>query len=433
MQNKFRHVNRTSIAEIDRRNAEVRARRAREARNAELSIATEAAWANKQKANEQYAKDRVPRVVSRICTAYERTMPEIVLREAFTNLVVESLVWDKEAIEENMDGIRYMSHKYIKSIGGLEAVKEAAIKNKSAYLEHMYNVCLEAGKKIAKRKSKAIKEKVNKDNVDEYSKNQIDFSINDSEQKELKRNLSDMDLDEIAGLVKDKVLTVVKDEETSQQKEDEFTQELQDAVNNAKGLKTPIEVNNGDAAKAENSEGGPDNTTSTDNGATSTADTGSADAGSAGGDASATTESFKQYARGRLELQPSFFRSMFARSYGREVRARASMESAANATTTIETEEKTHPGMPGQLNMYDIYLHDGDDDLSYIDFVKNSDETAIAGDERKISNEDILESCMAEAIAMYTIAECANTIKLISPTRREVVNTIHANYKALAK
>ena len=115
---------------------------------------------------EQSAIARVPRVVSRICSAYESTMPEIILREAFTNLVVESLVWDEEAIAENMDGIRYMSHKYIASIGGLKAVKEAAIENKSAYLEHMYNVCLESGKKIAKRKSAETKAKVNKDNVD---------------------------------------------------------------------------------------------------------------------------------------------------------------------------------------------------------------------------------------------------------------------------
>ena len=415
MQTKFRHVNRTSNAEIYRRNEEFRAKRAREAKNAELSVATEAAWTEKLKTREQSAIARVPRVVSRICSAYESTMPEIILREAFTNLVVESLVWDEEAIAENMDGIRYMSHKYIASIGGLKAVKEAAIKNKSAYLEHMYNVCLESGKKIAKRKSAETKAKVNKDNVDEFSKSQIDFSINDGEEKELKRNLADMDLDEIAGLVKDKVLTVVKDEETSQQKEDEFTQELQDAVNDAKGLKTPIEVNNGDAPAG--AEGGAD---------------GGADAGAgAEGGASATAESFKPYVRGRLELQPSFFRSMFARSYGREVRARAVSESAANAATAIETEDKNSTN--NGLNMYDVYLHDGDDDLSYIDFVKNSDETALAGDERKISNEDILENCMAEAIAMYTIAECANTIKLISPTNREMLNAIRSNYKAIAK
>jgi hypothetical protein len=123
---------------------------------------------------------------------------------------------------------------------------------------------------------------------------------------------------------------------------------------------------------------------------------------------------------------------MMSRSYTAAARLKMVKENSGAQLTTLNNNEenndpveKTLRDQPNSLNIYDIYLNDGGEDLSYIDYVKNSDEIAIAGDDASIDNEEVL----AEALGMYTILECASTIKLISPTRMEIKKVIAANYK----
>ena len=401
----FRTVNRMTNGEIAERNRAVRAYKSAVAQNDRLDAVVESSWQTKQDNIERNAKAIVPNVVNRLCKEYREVMPEIVLREYFTRLVTESLIWDPEAVTERQESIRYMAHKYISAIGGLKAVKEAAIKNKSAYLESLYNICMEAGKKIADKKAKKTKASVTADNV----KNQtIDFSVDEEDEKELDKKINNLGVDELSDLVKEKVLQVVKDESDAQKNDDEFIAELKEAVKDAKeGEINPREINNG----GESSDSG----TSTSGGESA--------GGAEGGTAAA--ESFAPYAQGGLHIQRSLFRSMFARSTKSAIRESAENNDALD-NAGKDPLKQTIANAPQVLNIYDIYLTDRNEDLGYIDYVKNSDDEAIAGDEKRIDNDMLL----AEAIGMYTMLECASTIKLISPTINDIKRVVAHNYKA---
>lgn len=423
----FMTNNTTSNADIDRRNKQVRAFKAAKEQAENLSIATEANAIAREKAEQRRNRDMVPIITQKLTKEYYEIMPELILREYFTNLVSKSLIWDAEAISENMAGIRYMSHKYISQVGGLRAVKEAAIDNKSEYLMSVYNVCMEAGKKLAKKKSEKLKKEITPDNA---LGQKIDFTIDTDTDKDINKRIDDLDTDELSDLVKTKVLQVVKDENESQKKDDDFVQDLKASVDTLSGNIDGSTVKgtdlNGDSGNDDNADYGSQDS------ASASAPAASADAsGNTAGEG--TNESFSKFARGgHLDIQRSLFRSMMSRSYTAAARLKMVKEnSGAQLTTLNNNEENDDPveknlrDQPNSLNIYDIYLNDGGEDLSYIDYVKNSDEIAIAGDDASIDNEEVL----AEALGMYTILECASTIKLISPTRMEIKKVIAANYK----
>ena len=471
-----RRVNRTTMGEINRRNAEYRDLKARQAQADELSVTTEAAWSNKLAAKEANFNKTLPIVVRKLTNEAYKVMPEIVLREYFTKLVTESLIWDKEDIEANMEAVRYVCHKYISAIGGLEAVREAAAREKSDYLAHVADVCMEAGKKIAKAKADKLAEvagtkkgkKAHKEpdgdegpnptkasdgdgdevkgakpkakrrkTVDEKDLS-IDFRIPREENNDLDKKIKDLDVDSLSDMVKDKVLTVVKDENDKQAKDDMFIKDLKASINAIEN--DPVSNNptdkaltdaNGDMGDNDNADYGADaeNVTGADTG-----NEGSASAADSGTAANVTAEAFTKYVRGgKINTQHSLFRSMVARSYRWAVQQRAVKETA-NVVATVRNNEETDDdylktalkNQPNNINIYDIYLNDGGDDLSYIDYVKNSDEIALAGDDAGIDNDEIL----SEALLFYTVIECANTIKLIHPSQKEIRNMVAHNEKA---
>lgn len=415
-------VNNTSLVDIKRRNKNYSDYQHDSQLAINLRAVTESAYAEKLKNEELHNQFILPKVVTKLSNQYHKIMPEIILREYFTALVTESLVWDKEAVTENMDSLRYACHKYIASIGGLEAVKEAATKNKSVYLGHVYEVCMEAGKKIAAKKSKKLKKDATADNI---KKQQIDFSIETADKDDINKHINNLDVDGLSELVKNKVLQVVKDENESQKQDDTFIQDLKSTVKALDG-----NVNLDDDASGTPTDATDDNGDTADSDAADYGD--GADAADAG---ESTTESFVRYAQGRrLDVQHSLFRSMFMRSMStatKEHFAALTEGVHANFVATKNNSDKSDPldsnlrDQPSNLNIYDIYLNDGGEDLGYIDFVKNSDEPAIAGDDTEIDSDEVL----AEALAMYTIIECASTIKLITPDKRAIKDVIAINEK----
>ena len=63
-----------------------------------------------------------------------------------------------------------------------------------------------------------------------------------------------------------------------------------------------------------------------------------------------------------------------------------------------------------------VFLNDYQDDMRHVDNLRIANKAAIAGDETRIDSEDVL----AEALTQYTMLETAMTIKLITPTPKEV-------------
>ena len=81
-------------------------------------------------------------------------MPEIVLREYFNKLVIESLYLDDYFVTEQAGTFKAVTHAYIKKLGGMQYLKEQIDSSGSAYLSRLYAACMEAGKKIAEKKIK---------------------------------------------------------------------------------------------------------------------------------------------------------------------------------------------------------------------------------------------------------------------------------------
>lgn len=455
-------------ADIAKRNAEYRKMKENQRRQNYYDATREAAYANKLKFDQRHREEMVPRVIHDLALEARRVYPEIIFRDYFTKLVKESLLWDQDFIDQTSDSIRYISHKYIaEAIGGLDGLKKAAKENHSAYLQKVYDVCMETGKKLAEKKKKELEKKVDANNCD---KAKLDFSIDSDGEDLIDKNMDNLDIPDISEMVKNKVLEVVKDENDAQKKDDEFVSNLKNDIqqNESEGKEITddqvksMTVNNGDA---------PTNATGQDASGVTSSEVGSTE--SVGDDteasedtskddekdaedlkatakdlkedsaktqkgtsddkdlekaaqgkepakpAASAKESLEQYALdGRISIQRSLFRSMMARSFNQTIKENASLDIASDG-------DKTSDARFGSTSVYDIYLQGENEDLSYIDFARNNTPSSV-GDNTKIDRDEIL----AEAIGMYTILECAYSIKLISPTTKELRQTIMRNIKA---
>lgn len=418
-------VRRTTTAEINTRNRINREYEAATAKNERLESLTESSWSKRMESIDKHRKTKLPIIQRRVALEYTKLMPEILFREYFTNLVTESLIWDKEAVAEYADGIRLICHKYIKHIGGLEALKEAAELNDSNYLRKVYKTCMETGKKVGESKGKREAKKIDTTNVDEPR--HLDFSLTEKEDEEVTTAMKNLNLDELSDMVKNKVLTVVKDENESQKKEDDFVADIKDEIDVDEEIneKTPREINNGDVA---DEEGATDEAGADEGGA----ETGESGAASATVSTSATTaESLKNFAVGGIRIQRSLFRSIANRVMADTIRG--VKENAASGVAATNDDDmdgdiaKDLYNTSNNVNVYDIFMHDPNDDLQYIDFARNSSTKPIAGDNKELGTDEVL----AESIGFYTILECANTIKLITPSKRDIVNVISHNSKVL--
>ena len=413
-------VNRTSMAEINRRNKNYRAYKEATQQADDLRKQTEVDWAVKEAADLRQTDRMLAGKIRKFSKVYEEYMPEIVAREYFTRLVSESVLWDDYFVNEQMVAIRTMCHKYIAGIGGLKAFSEAATANKSSYLQTVIEAAKKTGAKIAKKKI----DKLKKTTPAEAKELKIDFSIDKDDQDDINKAIDTLDTAALSDMVKDKVLQVVKDENEQQLKDDAFVSDLKTAVQTLKGDSTGALA---DGATAPTDTTNADGTSATSDGN----DYGADDDDNLAGEG--TVESFtaiKQYARGgKLDLQRSLFASMMARSLT-IANQRIAKESTA-VVSNIASSQNDDPiqrnimNSPSNLNIYDIYLNDGGEELDYIDFIKNSDEVALAGDDAGIDNDEVI----AEAIGFYTALECANTIKLINPDKNSIRHAIKHNLK----
>lgn len=495
-----------SLAEIAERNAAYRKFKENSSRQNYYYTTRESAYADQLK-KEEYSKEQmVPRVISTLTKEAYAKFPELIFREYFTTLVKESLIWDDYAIKEMANGIRYMSHKYIaEAIGGLGGLQKAYEETGSTYLKKVYDTCMEAGKAIAKKKKAKMEETINSSNVDNAK---LDFSMDSEDEELVDKKMSELNIEDISDLVKDKVLQVVKDENESQKKDDEFVSGLKEDIQAAEAEEKipenqPRTVNNGDAPAANPTSGTADteaaggggkkksknddegeeseDDTSTDDTDTedkedkkksskksepkedeskdkkddepkeepksesgkkkdddtddssddkkddskSKKDDGSKTDDKKDDDKKAAKESISTYAlNSRVEVQRSLFRSMVNRSYSRVVRENAAIAVASEEDPTSAHCISSRNEPPGNVNVYDIYLQGENEDLSYIDFVRNSSPIS-HGDNDKIDADEIL----AEAIGMFTLLECAYSIKLISPSIRDLKKAIVWNNK----
>ena len=447
------NLRKPDAADVAKRNREFQRRRQAIAMENYFNDTRETTYAENERKDFQRRANLVPFVVRNLVNEAYKVFPEIIFREYFTKLVTESLrptpdefgkpkgIWDSELVEECGSGIRYMCHSYIRSLGGLQYLKETARSTNSEYLKKVYDACMEAGKKIADKKKVNLEKKTNPANVEEIK---LDLSIDTEDEEMIDKNISSLNVEDISELVKDKVLEVVKDEELSHEKDQAFQTALKEEIKAAKAKQEipeelPRTVNNGDADTSSDS-----GAAAADSGASATKD--SSNGGESGTDEDkkedkdeskeeddkAAKESVQQFGimhkwamNGRMDLQTSLLKSLTMRCYQSAVKEGSAIAAAA-LKNPINSNRTVIP--PAALNIYDAFLTGENEDLNYLDFARNSQKPAIASTSAgNIDSEEILEQAFAEALGLYTAIECAYSIKLISPTESEIKRTIMYN------
>ena len=447
------NLRKPDAADVAKRNREFQRRRQAIAMENYFNDTRETTYAENERKDFQRRANLVPFVVRNLVNEAYKVFPEIIFREYFTKLVTESLrptpdefgkpkgIWDSELVEECGSGIRYMCHSYIRSLGGLQYLKETARSTNSEYLKKVYDACMEAGKKIADKKKVNLEKKTNPANVEETK---LDLSIDTEDEEMIDKNISSLNVEDISELAKDKVLEVVKDEELSHEKDQAFQTALKEEIKAAKAKQEipeelPRTVNNGDADTSSDS-----GAAAADSGASATKD--SSNGGESGTDEDkkedkdeskeeddkAAKESVQQFGimhkwamNGRMDLQTSLLKSLTMRCYQSAVKEGSAIAAAA-LKNPINSNRTVIP--PAALNIYDAFLTGENEDLNYLDFARNSQKPAIASTSAgNIDSEEILEQAFAEALGLYTAIECAYSIKLISPTESEIKRTIMYN------
>lgn len=135
---------------------------------------------------------------------------------------VYAATWIDEPVKESL--MKPMYETFESTLGFVKTVCPNAITTKpTKLLECINGIVTEAAKKAAKR---ITKEAVDDPNSDP---DKINFSLNDTEEDDFDKDLSDLGTDDIEKKVKEKVLTVIQDEKQAGKKKAETMKELDEA------------------------------------------------------------------------------------------------------------------------------------------------------------------------------------------------------------
>ena len=130
--------------------------------------------------------------------------------------------WVDEAVKPQI--IQPMYESFVDTMGFLkETIPSAFTKTPTRLLEALDAAVTETAKKAAKR----ITEETGQD--PNIQPNRIQFNLNQNEEDDFDRSISDLSADEIAKKVKDKVLTVVQDEKKASKDKADTMKEIDDA------------------------------------------------------------------------------------------------------------------------------------------------------------------------------------------------------------
>ncbi len=343
---------------------------------------------HRQNANRIMLEGLKKRVVNELSTY----IPIVVMNEFFSRIVLNALPHDDEYIQECKESIVTVNKIYLHHLGGLKYLKEQAQKTNSSLLKDLVRVVKENTDIILTDKINKLKDAKTEDEIELVLKS----GITSDQAEKIDKDIDSLGPDEIAELVQDKVLTVVKDETKRQAEDAEFKATLQQRVQ---------DYNN---QQNEELNGGVDDVMNSDE------------------DKSGETKEEPQSESlkfAKFLLDPSvlhettLFNAFMKHNYREMIKSVSESNEidVENPRMTPKTPIQVSTS-PLNLNMFDVYLNDYQDDLKHVDNLRIANKKPLAGSETRIDVEDVL----AESLLQYTILESAMTIKLISPTNREV-------------
>lgn len=310
--------------------------------------------------------------------ALAASIPNAILAECFNTVFVKALPHDTDYVDENIKTIKNMGAMYVKKIGGVKALAESANRTNSPFLRALLEFCNEFSQAIIMERVKEI----NEAETEEEIKEMISPQLNDEERNTILVKMDKLGSDELAEMISNKVIDVVRDEQQREKDQAEILDTMEKDMN-----EDPNDV------KVDDRE-----------------DTTADDVAEA---AKHVAESYNPLTRtfnyDKKDTNKSFFFSLM-----QGIATKVLKESTQTESTHVETPQVLLEN-PLNLNIFDVYMQDKNEDLDDLRRMDMTDTGEIA---RTTSlDKDFI---LSEALLQYTMFETAHTMKLVNITLDDI-------------
>lgn len=310
--------------------------------------------------------------------ALAASIPNAILAECFNTVFVKALPHDTDYVDENINTIKNMGAMYVKKIGGVKALAESANRTNSPFLRTLLEFCNEFSQAIIMERVKEI----NEAETEEEIKEMISPQLNDEERNTILVKMDKLGSDELAEMISNKVIDVVRDEQQREKDQAEILDTMEKDMN-----EDPNDV------KVDDRE-----------------DTTADDVAEA---AKHVAETYNPLTRtfnyDKKDTNKSFFFSLM-----QGIATKVLKESTQTESTKVETPQVLLEN-PLNLNIFDVYMQDKNEDLDDLRRMDMTDTGEIA---RTTSlDKDFI---LSEALLQYTMFETAHTMKLVNITLDDI-------------
>lgn len=310
--------------------------------------------------------------------ALAASIPNAILAECFNTVFVKALPHDTDYVDENIKTIKNMGAMYVKKIGGVKALAESANRTNSPFLRTLLEFCNEFSQAIIMERVKEI----NEAETEEEIKEMISPQLNDEERNTILVKMDKLGSDELAEMISNKVIDVVRDEQQREKDQAEILDTMEKDMN-----EDPNDV------KVDDRE-----------------DTTADDVAEA---AKHVAEIYNPLTRtfnyDKKDTNKSFFFSLM-----QGIATKVLKESTQTESTHVETPQVLLEN-PLNLNIFDVYMQDKNEDLDDLRRMDMTDTGEIA---RTTSlDKDFI---LSEALLQYTMFETAHTMKLVNITLDDI-------------
>lgn len=310
--------------------------------------------------------------------ALAASIPNAILAECFNTVFVKALPHDTDYVDENIKTIKNMGAMYVKKIGGVKALAESTNRTNSPFLRALLEFCNEFSQAIIMERVKEI----NEAETEEEIKEMISPQLNDEERNTILVKMDKLGSDELAEMISNKVIDVVRDEQQREKDQAEILDTMEKDMN-----EDPNDV------KVDDRE-----------------DTTADDVAEA---AKHVAETYNPLTRtfnyDKKDTNKSFFFSVM-----QGIATKVLKESTQTESTKVETPQVLLEN-PLNLNIFDVYMQDKNEDLDDLRRMDMTDTGEIA---RTTSlDKDFI---LSEALLQYTMFETAHTMKLVNITLDDI-------------
>lgn len=310
--------------------------------------------------------------------ALAASIPNAILAECFNTVFVKALPHDTDYVDENIKTIKNMGAMYVKKIGGVKALAESTNRTNSPFLRALLEFCNEFSQAIIMERVKEI----NEAETEEEIKEMISPQLNDEERNTILVKMDKLGSDELAEMISNKVIDVVRDEQQREKDQAEILDTMEKDMNE-----------DPNAVKVDDRE-----------------DTTADDVAEA---AKHVAETYNPLTRtfnyDKKDTNKSFFFSLM-----QGIATKVLKESTQTESTHVETPQVLLEN-PLNLNIFDVYMQDKNEDLDDLRRMDMTDTGEIA---RTTSlDKDFI---LSEALLQYTMFETAHTMKLVNITLDDI-------------